>query len=407
MLRRLLALIGLGIRRVGGRARIAPQRVALTILGVGIAMGLMIAVTGISVGLASQSLVASEDVDYWVVPEQSDVQSIAVSAGGLKLGDVHETTRQLRTDTRIAFATPVFLELLPVRDAVSGERTYLLAAGVVAPADGEVLGLPTASLAPGDPYYANGSFDGRWTGEIVLSEAAATVTNASIDTTLAIDRATTNRTVTVGNISAGDTGTGVGSTPVALMHLSELQALSGATAGDQADQILVSTTSRGVRDEITTLYPRTTVVTRSGLGTQQVTASNLPLAVAVGALVVAVVVGILFVTTLMGLEVSASRQQLGTMAALGVSQQTRSILVAVETLVVSLLGGLLGAGLGAIGIVAVNAFGSALIGLDEVAQFELFMIGYAVIISLVIGVVGAVYPILLTRRTSALAVLAR
>ncbi len=407
MFGRALGVLGLGVRRVVGRARIAPQRVVLTVLGVGLAVGLMVAVTGVSLGLASQSVVESEGVDYWVVPEGSDVRSVAVSTEGVALGDVHPTAREIRTDSRVDYATPVLLELVPVRDVTTGERTYLLVAGVVASADGDVLGLSAGALTPGDPHYANGSYDGPWTGDVVLSEAAATVTNASTGTGLAVDRSGANRTMTVVNVSQGDVSTGMGSTPVALVHLSELQALGGATAGDQADQILVSTTDQGVRDELAGVYPRTTVVTRSGLAAQQVTGSNLPLAVAVAALVSAVVVGVLLVTTLMGLEVSAGRQHLGTMAAVGVGRRTRSILVAVETLVVAALGGLTGIGLGWLGVLGVNALGSATLGAGVVARFDPVLVGYAVVVSLVIGALGAVYPVVLSRRTTVREVLSR
>ena len=404
---RLFGLVGLATRRVLGRARIAPQRVVLSVLGVGIAVGLMIAVTGISLGLASQSVVASEEVDYWIVPENADVESIAVSTGGLQLGGVHDAGERLTADSRVAYATPVLLEVIRVEDRVTDDDTYVLAVGVVARPGLEILGLSAAPLTPGDPYYADGSYDGEWTGEVVVNDAAATLANTSTGQEMATGRTGSNRTLSVVNVTAGEAGNAVGTTPVAVMHLSELQALTGATAGDQATQILVSTTDQGVREDLEGLYPRTSVVTRSGLGAQQVSTSNLPLAVAVAALVAAVVVGVLFVTTLMGLEVSADRQQLGTMAAVGVARRSRSLIVTVETVVVSLLGGVVGFLLGWGGIVAVNRFGTRLLDVGTVARFDPRLLGYAVVVAAVIGVVGAAYPVVLSRRTDALEVLSR
>ena len=405
--RRLVALVGVGVRRSLGRVRVAPQRVLLSVVGVALAVGLMVAVTGVSLGLASQAVVEGEDVDYWVVPENADVESLAVSTGGVKLGGVHAASERLAADPRVEYATPVLLELLPVRDATTGERTYVLAVGVVARQGGEVLGVPTDQLTPGDPHYANGSYGGPWTGEVVLNGAAATVTNASTGTTLALARSDGNRSLTVVDTATGGSATPAGSTPIAVVHLSELQSLTGATEGDQADQVLVSTTDRGVRDRIEALYPRTTVVTRSGLGAQRVTASNLPLAVAVAALVAAVVVGVLFVTTLMGLEVSADRRQLATLAALGFSGRSRAVLVAVETLTVSVLGGLVGLLLGSLAILGINAVAATPTGAGAVARFDPLLAGYALAVAAVIGLVGAVYPVLLGRRTDPLEVVAR
>jgi len=364
----------------------------------------MVAVSGVSLGLASESVIESEGVDYWVVPEQSSVESIAVSTGGLQLGDVHATSAAIASDDRVSYATPVLLELVPVRDANTGERTYVLAAGVI-PAEGtEVLGLSTTSLEPGDPYYANGSYNGTWTGEVVMNDAAVSLTNTSTGDDVSLVRQS-NRTLTVTNVSAGGTGTAGGAVPVMVMHLAELQSLTGATDGDSADQLLVSTDDRSVRSSLEGRYPETTVVTRSGISAQQVSSSNLPLAVAVAAFVSAVVVGVLFVTTLMGLEVSADRQQLGALAAIGMSSRSRSLLVAAETILISLLGGVVGIGVGLAGIVGVNRLGLAVFGVDTVAVFEPVLAGYALAVTLLIGLVGAAYPVLLSRRTDVLEVL--
>lgn len=405
--RRLAGLVQVGVRRTLGRARVAPQRVLLSVVGVALAVGLMVAVTGLSLGLASQTVLEGDDVDYWVVPDGADVESLAVSTGGVQVGGVHRASERLTADPRVEYATPVLLELLPVRDAATGEQTYVLAVGIV-PAQGEdVLGVSTAQLTPGDPHYENGSYDGPWTGGVVLNGAAATVTNASTGATLSLGGANANESLTVVDTATGASATPVGSTPVAVVHLSELQSLTGATEGDRADQVLVSTTEPDVRDRVESLYPRTTVVTRSGLGAQQVTASDLPLAVAVAALVSAVVVGVLFVTTLMGLEVNADRRQLGTLAALGFSRRSRSLLVAVETLTVSVLGGVGGFLLGALAILGVNALAGTPTGAGAVARFDPLLLGYAVAVAVVIGLLGALYPALVGRRTDPLEVLAR
>lgn len=404
MFGRTRALLGLAVARVAGRLRIAPQRVLLSLLGVALAIGLMVAVSGVSLGLASESVIESEGVDYWIVPEQSNVESIAVSAGGLQLGNVHHTSAEIARDDRVDYATPVLLELVPVRDRTTGERTYVLAAGIVPQPGMEVLGLPASRLEAGDPYYDNGSYDGRFTGEVVMNDAAVSVTNASEGDSVALARET-NRTLTVTNVSTGGTETAGGTVPVMAMHLAELQSLTGATEGDSADQLLVSTNDRSVRDSLEGRYPGTTVVTRSGLSAQQVSSSNLPLAVAVAAFVSAVVVGVLFVTTLMGLEVSADRRQLGALAAIGFSNRSLSVVVAAETVVVSVLGGVVGIGVGFLGILGANALGAQLFGLERVAVFQPVLAGYAVAVALIIGLIGAVYPVWVSRRSDVLEVL--
>jgi putative ABC transport system permease protein len=363
----------------------------------------MIAVTGVSLGLASQSVVQSEGVDYWIVPEQAGVESIAISTGGPRLGDVHETSRQIRSDPDVTYATPVLLELVPVREATTGERTYVLAAGIVPEPGQKILGLPTNDLTPGDPHYANGTYDGPRTNEAILNTAAAEVTNTSMGDRLTF--ASANRSLQVLNVTQGNTETVAGNVPVMLVHLSELQTLTGGDSGDTADQLLVSTTEPAVRDRLTDRYPRTTVVTREGLSAQQVSASNLPLAVAITAVVSTVVVGVLFITTLMGLEVSADRNQLGALTAIGFSRRSLSLLVASETVGLSLVGGLVGIVVGFGGVLAANVLGERLFGVGSVAVFEPRLAALAVGVALAIGIIGALYPVWLTRRSDALAVL--
>lgn len=405
-LRRLGALAGVGVRRVVGRVRTSPARVTLSTVGVALAVGLMVSVAGLSLGLASESVVASEDTDYWIVPEESNVQSLAVSTGSVKLSRVHDVSARIGADSRVEYALPVLLELVPVEDAVTGQREYVFVAGVVARPDAELLGLQLDPLAPGDPYYANGSYAGTWTGEAVLNDAAATSLNASTGTTLDSPRLS-NRSVSVVDVSTGATSGALGTVPVAVVHLSELQTVTGGAAGDQADQILVHTNDRSVERTLEGLYPRTTVVTQSGLGTQSISTANLPLAVAVSGAATALLVGVLFVATVMGLAVSDDRASLGALAAVGVSRRSRSVLIAVETVTVALVGGVCGLLLGGLGIVGINAAGGEVFGVGTVARFDPRLVALAVGVALVTGVLGAVYPVLVSRRTNPLEALSR
>ncbi|MBX0297440.1 ABC transporter permease [Haloarcula nitratireducens] len=365
----------------------------------------MVTVSGVALGLSSQSVVESEGVDYWVVPEQASVESLAVSTGGLQLGDVHSTSAALADDQRIDYATPVLLELVPVRDVTTGERTYILTVGVIPKPGTSILGFPTDDLIAGDPHYANGTYDGPWTGEAVVNDAAATLTNASTGDKLVLAGGSTNQSFSVVNVTTGGAETAGGTVPMMVVHLSELQAVTGATNGDAADQLLVSTNDPSVRSLIEQRYPKTTVVTRQGLSAQQVSTSNLPLAIASAALISTIVIGVLFLTTLIGLDVSGDREQLGTLAAIGFTARSRSLLVGTETVLIALLGGVVGIGLGFLGIVGVNAIGAVTYDVAVVAVFDPLLGLYAIGVAAIIGLLGAIYPVILSWRTDALEVL--
>jgi putative ABC transport system permease protein len=407
LLRRVSPLVTVAIARVSGRLRVAPQRVILTVLGVAIAIGLMVSVTGVAAGLASQAVIESEDVDYWMVPEGTSASSVSVSAGGVKLGNVHSTAQSLNNDDRIEYATPVLLTLLPFEDPSTGEQTYVLTVGLIpdTATANDVYGLSPASLTPHDPYYADGTYIGTWTGELVVNDAASSLLNASSGSQVTSSRAP-NREFTITNVSASQAPSLGGNIPIALMHLSELQSISGSRSGDQANQILISTNNR-IRDDLEAQYPDTTITQRSGLNAQEVSTSNLPLAIATAALISALVIGILFVTTLMGIEVNASRQELGMLSAMGFSRRSRSLIVATETIIISLLGGIIGIVFGFLGIQTINMASARFnpVNIDTVARFDPRLVVYALVIAAFIGLVGSLYPVVLSVRTTQLEVL--
>jgi putative ABC transport system permease protein len=412
---RVVAVLGLAARRAVGRlAGGGSRRLVLSVLGVAAAVMLMTTVTGVALGMAAQDVVHGDDVDYWVVPESSSLDTVAVATSGPRLGDTHDLARRLGDDDRVTYATPVLLQVVPLVDRAGGTREYVLLVGVVPPASGDrtVAGLPTAPLTPGDPYYANGSYDGEWTGELVANDAAATVLNASTGDAFVpggggddngTDADTGRFRVTA--VAGSDFTTGVGTAPVALVHLSELQAVTGATEGDAADQLLVGTTDPAVRERLEGVYPHTTVVARSGLAARDVSTTSLPLAMGIAALVVALVVGVLFTATMMGLEVTDDRTTLSVLAAVGYSARSRTLLVVVETLSLTLVGGALGVGLGAVGIVATNAATSYAFGVGEVALFRPILLAYGLGVAGLIGLLSAPYPAWLSRRTTPTAVM--
>ena len=398
-----LALVVFALRRVrGGLRGSRARRLWLALAGVAVAVALVTTVSGVALGLASQSVVQADGVDYWVVPEGGDLTTVAVATEGPRLGDTHRLTAGLRADPRVDYTTPVLVQVTPV--ATGDEQRYVLFVGVVAPdAGGEqprVAGVPTAPLTPGDPHYADGGYDGSWTGELVASPAAAELLGVDTGETVTPASSAPDRSFRVSAVAADGPTTAVGSTPVALVHLSELQAISGADTGDTADQLLVSTDDPGVRSDLDGLYPRTEVVTRDGLSGQTVTTTSLPVAMGLAAFVVAVAVGALFTATTMGLEVTRDRRTLATLAALGYAERSLVVLVATETLVLCLLGGVVGVALGLVGVVGINAAATSLFGLPPVAMLRPALVPFGVGTALLIGLVAAPYPVWLSRRTS-------
>lgn len=394
-LRRILTLIRLSLRRTYIRAtHTAPGRTWLSVGGVALAVGLMVVVTGIGVGIATQSTVYSEDVDYWITPETDGSSSALVNTDTPQFGSVHSVSENLSRQDSIQYASPVLTQPIRVK-TVGGEAENVLAVGIVKqPEFDEVSAITTAGLTHNDPYYSQGN----WSGEVVISSGAAELLSASKGDQLTITRPAraASRNFSVVTV---DPGTQSGSQfPIAVMQLSELQAITGADTSDEAGQIVVSSTDPEVRSMLADLYPRSEVSTRAGLNAQAVLDEQLPLALSVTAAIISVVIGTLFVMTTTGLSVASDRETLATLAAIGISKQTRFRLLATEILTITFMGGILGIGLGRGAISATNMIAQRTLTNGAVASTEPIVLAFGFVVAGVIGLLALPYLALLLSR---------
>lgn len=394
-LQRLLGVVQLSFRRTYTRAtRTAPGRTWLSVGGVALAVGLMVVVAGIGVGIATQSTVYSENVDYWITPETDGSSSALVDTNSPQFGSVHPTAANLSRMETVEYASPVLQQPLRLKTD-DGDAENVLAIGIVGhPEFTQIADVTTDGLTPGDPYYETGT----WTGEVVLSSGAAELLSASESDSLKITRpaGSANRSFTVTTVDSGDQQ---GSQfPIAVMQLSELQAITGADSNDDADQIVVSSTDRNIESTLATVYPQSVVSTRAGLNAQAVFDEELPLALSVTAAIIAVVIGTLFVMTTTGLSVAADREKLATLAAIGVSRSTRFRLLAGEILILTGIGAVIGVLLGMGGIRLANIAAQRTMITGEVASTEPFVIAVGFVIAGVIGLLVLPYVAVLLRR---------
>jgi putative ABC transport system permease protein len=302
----------------------------------------------------------------------------------------------------------VLLEFVGLVNPSASVGEYVLVIGVVpSEAPYEVAGISTGELTAGDPHYANGSYDGDPTNEVVLSESAADLLNASERDDLRLrTRDVQTQQMTVVDVN-GTSASGVGSVPIAVVHLSELQSITGMTEGDQSNQFLVITNDPSVRSDLEGVYPNTDVIARNDVGLNRRGGDELALAVVVAAFVTAVGVGALTVATMMGLEVTNDRRRLALLAAVGYTRRSRAILVLVEVLTVALLGGILGVLLGFAGIETTNQIAASFVGDAPPARFHPLLVPYGIGLAVVIGVVASLYPIYLSYRSRPMAVITR
>ncbi|ELZ44595.1 ABC transporter permease [Halorubrum coriense DSM 10284] len=128
---------------------------------------------------------------------------------------------------------------------------------------------------------------------------------------------------------------------------------------------------------------------------------------ALAATLVAGGIGVAFVATMMGLELTAGRQELAILGAVGFSVRARVIVVMAETITVAVLGGVLGVSLGSVGVVGLNVAIAEFVGVATLATLTPGIILYALATAVTVGVLATPYPLYLATQTDVLATLTR
>ncbi|NUC72103.1 ABC transporter permease [Haloterrigena sp. SYSU A558-1] len=395
-----VSVVRLWKRATGTRSR----RLAATTAAVALTIALLIVVTGIALGLADGATVDQDDADVRVAPAESDSLAAVDGVEKSQLGEANARAERIRNRDGVGHASPVLVEPVALESA-DGESKRILLVGVV-PDDASrtVAGLPTDELESGDPHYADGSYDGPRRGEIVLSAAAADRLEAEAGDELTPggeqlpDGAAPSSTVAAVE-TAGD---GETETPVGLIHLSELQALTGASDGELADQVLVWGDDAAAESAAADAYPEATVQSVDRTNPATLFEDELAFATSLLALIVGVAICASFVATTMGMTVNEDRRTLAVLESVGFTTRSRLAIVAVSTLLTTLGGALVGVALGAGGIYAVNRIASATVAPGAVAELHPLFVPYAVAVALVAGLVAVPYPLVVAARTSVL-----
>ncbi|MDZ7730422.1 MAG: hypothetical protein U5K37_05145 [Natrialbaceae archaeon] len=204
---RFVGRCGLAIRRFKVRATVqAPWRTWTAIVGVALSVAILLVVTGLALGIAGPAGGTGDGQTYWIVPESSNDGSLLVSSSSTRFGVAHESIELIERIDGVRYATPVLVEIMPV-ESPDGTREHVAVIGIV-PQDGaSVFGLSTEGLTPGTPFYADGQYDGEWTGDAVVSLGAAELTGASEGTSLAPVSAEGDREFTIRRIDrSGSSG---------------------------------------------------------------------------------------------------------------------------------------------------------------------------------------------------------
>ena len=404
-----------------------PGRSAMTALGIGLAVGLVVLLLALSAGVqASASTLASA----------SGVDLIGASANTTILGGsfppvtgAHHLASEIpAADPNVVTASPwltgqvlfgnASLWAAANSSSVPGDWSPS-SSGIVGwiPTDNEGIQIPdiyngTGLTLPGDPHYANGSYDGPVTHEIILDQGLAGALGLHVgDRVWASPAAPASSSALEGWYANATAFQVVGisgpfwllpSAFLAFGYLSEVQGVLGGNtpSTDYASLILIHltdpTTASQDQIRIETAFPTLTVFTLSDIlgAIQHVVDLYRTFGTLIGA--IGVVVAALFTTTILLMSVDDRSRELALLRAVGHTRARVGALVVEEGLLLGALGLAVGLPVAYLGATAINAFLLRILpGLPSsfsFVSFEPAVILAGVLLVVVVGLAASIAP---------------
>lgn len=350
-----------------------PGRTALSALGIGLSTGLVVALLAVSAGIdgSAEQLAFASGVDLLITSANTSiVGNVFPPVGGAhRLADVLPAA-----DPNVASASPWLVDDLTFANASLYEALNRSPAGAGlpsawAPAGASAIGwIPSANAglqtppvelgpgfsSPGDPLYANGSYAGPRTSEVVLDQALADLLRVGPgELVWASPRSVANASGLPGWFANASAFRVVGICgpfwliPSALLgyfHLAELQELEGGAAatGDEASLVLVHlhdpATATTDQSRLRGAFPGLTVLTLSDLLTAIDNEVNLYRTF--GALVGLIGLGVagLFTSSTLLMSVEDRSPEIALLRAIGFRRERIALFVLEEALLLAALG---------------------------------------------------------------------
>lgn len=368
-------------------------RTLLAVLGIALAVLLVVLLVGLGQGVTTTGAAGLDwiDRDLWVTA--GSLQFAPGAVGGVQnpLLDAHETAERIESREDVHSAEPLSFQAVYVSPNRSEFRTIVGVGGT-----GNASGISLRrgeGFTRGDVHYANGTYEGPMSHEVVIDERTAMMFNVSLGETLhiggTISNARRNEYTVVGISPTFSTFLG---TATVLIPLSELQTLAERTETDPASLIAVTTAqdaeARAVKAAVQRQYPSYSVRTNSEQLNAILGSQGLVIVAAVTIVVISVVVGSMLVLDVLALLVYHQREPLAALKAAGVSERSLFALFVFQGLGISVLGGGIGVLATPVAAAGANRLTEAVVGWTLVSDPPWLMAG-GFLFSVFIGVSSA------------------
>lgn len=346
----------------------------------------------ISVGVGLKqgtALMYKDDIDYWIIPKDSSVTDLVSNSEKTMLGEVHASIDKINTYPAIIGATPVLNRLLYASS--SGHSPKVIMGIGIIPGSLDTLPANAPGLTPEDAHFKGGPI----TTEVVINEKTARLLELKPGEMVALGTSSNglnNSFRVVGEIEAAEYSI----SPIAIMHLSELQEITGNLKGDRANYIIAK--GNNVNPLLKALFPDSLVMSSDEYMTYNIVSDKKVLATAVAVSVVSMFIAVLFISSTMVLSINEKQKEFAVMRAIGISQRSITKIVLYESFIISVFGGLFGILLSYLGQGLLNMAANRFFDAGQVSVVNPVIQLGGLGIALAAGVFSGLIPVIMTRN---------
>ena len=390
------------------------RRAVLGIAGIAVAVLLITVVAGLGGGVLErgQSALDGANRDLWMSPA---VEFAPATVGGVEnnLLDAHDTADRVQSQSDVRIAQAVSFQSVYVAEATPGGEppdddafTPIVGMGIT----GTSAPIPVkqgSEFNTSDIHYNGGSYDGPKTNEVILDERAAEQLGVSVGETFhvggTIENARANELRVIGISSSISSLVGA---PTVILHLSELQALTGTTGSDAASMITI--TLRGGVDpqeaaaELEREFPDQSVRTNSQQLDRILRGQTAVIIGTAAIVILAVVVGLALAVNISALMVYGQRSEIATLKAGGMSTWILLGTTGTQGVLIGLFGGGIGLAGTPVCAVIINDVVARLTGIDSLITISPEILLFGLLVAVIMGTVGAAVAGFLIARLSPL-----
>ena len=369
-------------------------RLGLAIIGVGLAVLSMTLLAGVGVGVLETGEQQFEDADrdLWVTAGETRLTSAGGGGFENSLTDSRSVATDMSSHDGVRNAVPLAFETVYVGTDGSDDFQTFIGTGV--PGSGSAVHVTEGEELSGDPHYANGSYEGERTNEVLIDEETARALDVDVGDTINVGgslAAARNNEVTVVGISS--TFERMLGAPTVVMPLSELHQATGTTRTEPATFITITLEDGAdpdaVQADLSETYPEYEI--RSNQEQLEAVLQEQVLVLAAGGalVVLALGAGIALTHTLLTLVIFQQRAAFGALSAQGISSSLLIASVVGQGLSIGLIGGVLGLALTPPAVELLNRLAAAVVGFDGLVQTSPMILASALAVAIVIGTVAA------------------